>query len=333
MRDVNDDGRKDIVTVSADRGLVYALFALEDGTFEGPQSMDMAGPAASVTVADLNGGGITVGPIHFKDGYKLAAWIFGIAMMLCFWLSIWRVREKPHDATKEVPFKFWEAFRHCLKNPAFIPYVFSVSFFRVAVDVLVAMIPFMVVVIMGFTEDIAGFLQGGIVIFALPLFAVVYKMSARIGKKKIFLLSQLWFAAVLPFLVTMKHFPVFGWAANAIVGGRLNDGAVILIHLCVIFVFATFPIASVFVLPRAIFADIIDLDAKRTGYRREAMYNGMEGLLTKFAAGIATVIAPLLLKYFGDTVDNPWGILLAGPVAGVFLVMGWWSFRFYPIEK
>jgi Na+/melibiose symporter-like transporter len=333
IRDVNFDDLKDIVTVDRSNGAVIALLAQEDGTYGEAQTLPMSGAGWSVTVADLDGGGLNVGPFHFSDGYKLAAWVFGIAMMLFFWLSVVFVREKPHNPAKDVPFKFWEAFRHCLQNPAFIPYVFSVSFFRVAVDILVAMIPFMVTVIMGYKENIAGLLQGGIVLAALPLFAVVYKAAAKYGKKQIFLLSQLVFAVCLPLLVTMKHFPIFGWLANAIAGGDLSEGVVILIHLCVIFLFATFPIAAVFVLPRAVFADIIDLDHERTGYRREAMYNGMEGLLTKFAAGIATVVAPLLLMYGGDTVDHPWGILLAGPVAGVFLLFGYVAFRTYPIEK
>ena len=56
-------------------------------------------------------------------------------------------------------------------------------------------------------------------------------------------------------------------------------------------------------------------------------------MITKFAAGLATVIAPMMLKYFGDTPDHPGGIILIGPVAGVLLFAGWVAFKFYPIEK
>lgn len=282
-------------------------------------------------------GGLDVGPFHFPDGYKFAGWIFGIAMMLFFWLSVLKVKEKPYTKSKQVPYKFWEAFGHCLKNPAFIPYVVSVSFFRVAIDVLVAMIPFMVIVVMGFGEDVAGYLQGGIIILSLPFFAMIYKISVKKGKKKVYLFSQLLFALVLPFLITMKSFPFFGWLADWLIklfgAGPLGDGSIVLIHVCCLFMFALIPIATIFVLPRAMFADIVDLDAERTGYRREAMYNGMEGLITKFAAGLATVIAPLMLKYFGDTADNPGGIIYSGPVAGFLLFLGYLAFKKYPIEK
>lgn len=295
---------------------------------------DVAGMmVATVLLGLMIAAGESGGLWLFPDGYKCGAWIIGLGMMICFWIAVAKVREKPHHTGKEVPFKFWEACRHCLRNPAFLPYVIAVSFFRLAADLLVAMIPFMVTVIMGFKEDVAGYLQGGIVVAALPLFPIVYKASAKYGKKKIFRSSQIVFILMLPLLATMKHFPIFGWAANLISGGGMSAGAISLFHVSALFLVAAYPISVLFVLPRAVLTDIIDLDAEHTGYRREAMYNGMEGLLTKFAAGIATIVAPMLLAFGGDTADRPWGILLTGPIAGFFLVLGYLSFRYYPIRK
>ena len=336
LNDLDDDGVPDLAAANLHDVNVSLRVGVGDRTFEELQLVPMAGPVFDLKVADLDGGGVTVGPIHFKDGYKFAAWILGIAMMLFFWISVLRVREKPVTEAKIVPYKFWEAFGYCLKNPAFWPYVASVSFFRVAIDMLVAMIPFMVTVIMGFGEDVAGILQGSIVLGALPLFVLVYKWSSKVGKKKVYLLANLVFALALPFLITMKSFPVLGWFVNWVItslgGPELSYGWVVLSHLAFIFLFVLFPIASVFVLPRALFADIVDKDEELTGYRREAMYNGMEGLITKFAAGLSGILATGLLAV-GDTFDNPWGILLAGPVAGVLLLGGYIAFRRYPIEK
>ncbi|MDP8254264.1 MAG: MFS transporter, partial [Candidatus Alcyoniella australis] len=210
MNDINDDGAPDLAAANFNNENVSLRVSNRDGTFEDLQLVAMAGPIFDLQVADLDGGGVNLGPIHFSDGYKFAAWVLGIAMMLFFWVSVLNVRERPMDASKQVPFKFWEAFGHCLKNPGFWPYVICVSFFRVAIDILVAMIPFMVVVIMGFTEDIAGMVQGAIVIISLPAFVLVYKWSARVGKKKVFLIGNGIFALCLPLLVTMKHFPIFG---------------------------------------------------------------------------------------------------------------------------
>ena len=77
----------------------------------------------------------------------------------------------------------------------------------------------------------------------------------------------------------------------------------------------------------------MDYDEKRTGYRREAMYNGMEGLITKFAAGIAAALVPLMLEYMGDTRELPWGIISAGPICGLFFCLAWQAFRRHPFDS
>jgi len=63
------------------------------------------------------------------------------------------------------------------------------------------------------------------------------------------------------------------------------------------------------------------------------MYNGMEGLITKFAAGVAGAFVPLLVTHLGDTQSKPWGVLAAGPICGFFFVLGWLTFRKHPIDK
>ena len=80
-------------------------------------------------------------------------------------------------------------------------------------------------------------------------------------------------------------------------------------------------------------ADIIDHDETLTGYRREAMYDWMQGLIVKFSAGIAAILAPVSLKFFGDTVENPFGVLVILPFCSVMLLIAWYSFKKFPIEN
>jgi GPH family glycoside/pentoside/hexuronide:cation symporter len=79
-------------------------------------------------------------------------------------------------------------------------------------------------------------------------------------------------------------------------------------------------------------ADVIDEDERRTGLRREAMYFGMQGLLTKVSYGVGPLLATLLFTAFGNTAEQPLGILLCGPAAGVLALLGWVAFRRYPLE-
>ena len=78
-------------------------------------------------------------------------------------------------------------------------------------------------------------------------------------------------------------------------------------------------------------ADLVDYDEKVTGSRREAMYFGMQGLMLKFAIALSALFFGFLLRTFGYSSAEPLGILLLGPVAGVFVLVGLSIFSKYPI--
>lgn len=73
---------------------------------------------------------------------------------------------------------------------------------------------------------------------------------------------------------------------------------------------------------------LLDDDSGRTNARREATYLGA----AHFVEQTATSLAPLLfvvLRLFGDTRADSFGIRLAGPVAGVIVFSGYLLFRRY----
>lgn len=293
---------------------------------------------ASIVVGmlfDHFAGGLTIGPIVLADGYKVGGVIISIMMLFCFWFSVIWVREKPMEQLKPVKFSFLTAARECTKNPAFWPYILTVSFLRLGIDVLVAIIPFMVVRLMGFGEGIAGALQGTIIIVAALFFPLTAHWANKYGKKKVFSVALIWFALQIPFLALALHFPFVGYVASGVAGLFgivMSHGQIMFAHCVGLFLLLFFPVSAAIVLPRPIYADIMDLDEKLTGYRREAMYNGMEGLITKFAAGLAGAMVPLMVQYLGGTPSHPWGILSAGPFCGFFMLLGWWTFRKHPIH-
>jgi GPH family glycoside/pentoside/hexuronide:cation symporter len=59
------------------------------------------------------------------------------------------------------------------------------------------------------------------------------------------------------------------------------------------------PVGALLVLGRVLIADVIDADFARTGLRREAMYFGMQGLMTKVSFGLGPLIATQLFTIFG----------------------------------
>ena len=282
-------------------------------------------------------GGLSLAGIGFANGFTFLAVIVAVAMCLIIPFSVAFVRENPYSESKNVQLGLVQSMKETFRNPAFPPYVISVSFFRIGVDVIVAAIPFLVTKVLFMGEAVAGALQGVIVLLAAALFPLVSWLSNKYGKRLVYLAGQCSFGTVLPLVGLTTVFPVFGYLLWPIlqafgVSFEHPESGLRFSHSLVVFILATFAVATSYVLPRAIYSDVIDHDEKRTGFRREAMYNGMEGLITKFAAGLAMILLTQLFAWFGSTVDNNLGVLLAGPVAGVLLFLGFIAFLKYPFK-
>ncbi len=94
-----------------------------------------------------------------------------------------------------------------------------------------------------------------------------------------------------------------------------------------------FPAAILMSMYRPIVCEIVDLDEQRVGFRREAMYFGVEGLLTKMADGISAVVAPGLMLVGHLIAPLPFGYVFPFVAATVFMVLAWISFARYPLGK
>ncbi|MCX7943989.1 MAG: MFS transporter [Deltaproteobacteria bacterium] len=283
-------------------------------------------------------GGLNLGLLRIADGYKLLAIIVGIITLICFWLSIRYINETPHNRAKEVPFNFLEAISNTFRNRLFAPYVASVAFFRIGIDSVIISMPYLIVKVLGKKEDLAGAMQGAVIVFSLLLFPIVSKLSTRYGKKLIYNIGLLGFAIGLPLFYFTQSMPFLGSIiinTLSLFGLEFRDPVLSkqIAHITLILLIISFPISTAFVLPRAIFADVVDNDEKETGYRREAMYNGMEGIISKSAAALVPVITTQLFSFFGATTERPVGILLVGPVAGLLVFFGFLSFSKYPLKE
>jgi len=94
-----------------------------------------------------------------------------------------------------------------------------------------------------------------------------------------------------------------------------------------------FPAAILMSMYRPIVCEIVDLDEQRCGSRREAIYFGVEGLLTKGADGVAAVVAPAVMLLGHWLAPPPLGYMVTFSAAGVFMLLGWWVFRYYPLGQ
>jgi len=272
-------------------------------------------------------------------GFQAMAVILAVVALASRYIGLagaWRYTRLDVEPATVSP---WQAFRATLRNDQFLFYLPTFILFNMAISMMTAALPFWAgaVLLRGFPEEIAklesghaatlqvfglevgiatGIIVGlmtaaaiAVVFLALPF---VYRLALRRGKAWVYSRAMLVGALYLPFIAFMGFVPGINTLSQA------------LLFVAGIGV----PMAAVFTFPNAIQADIIDYDAARTGFRREAVYYGAQATLEKIAFAFFPLILAGLLT-LGSTGDNPLGIRLVGPVAGATAFIGFLTFRGY----
>ncbi len=281
-------------------------------------SMGMAGfevlsnIAGAIAAAPLVGlGAVTLMGIGFSNGFEVLA-VASAALSFVAVLSVLTLKE-PEAETPDQEFSFRESLQMSVKNRHFLGYGGLMVGMRVASMSSIVVVPFVGTQLMGLEEGQAALLIAVIIIVATLAFPVVEKLANKYGKATVFRWGAGGFIVVLPLIGTIGLIP----------------GIPVLAHGCILFGLAGFSVATLFVLPRALLADIIDRDAETTGHRREASYTGMSGVVEKVGEALATGLVGVLFQYFGNSTAEPMGIRLVGLCAAVAVGTGLWAFSSY----
>jgi len=270
--------------------------------------------------------GVTLLGIHIPSGIQLMAIISSVLLLVMFWIPLVNIREEPYSKKKAVPKGLFKGIAVAFRNPAFRTYLAMAALIQMGLTIVVATMPYMATQVLeapkggtgliphGSGESWAGYLQGGVVLLAALLIPLVNILVPRFGKKKLFVATGIMMTVLL---------------LAAPIAGLFPDPA---IPALVIFGLLAFPVATALVLPNAIYADVVDFDAERSGIRREGIYTGATALVTKAAIGLsqASVVGLLAL---GNTRGDSRGIVLCFPLGAVFVAIGTAWFSRHPIEK
>jgi GPH family glycoside/pentoside/hexuronide:cation symporter len=263
-------------------------------------------------VAKFQGGRALLG-VHFANGFEPQALAIAALAFGFFYLSIAFVRERPHSDGDPPHLPFRAAVTESFRNPAFLPLVIPLSVFLIGVNVVITSVPYLGRAILHASEAEASYGTAAVYLSAGASLPLVGRAAARFGKKRVYSVALLAMALV--------------FAAVPLVAVSPRPTATYLGLMVLLGV----PVGAMLVLGRVLISDVIDADFARTGLRREAMYFGMQGLMTKVSFGVGPLLATQLFANFGNTAEHPLGILLCGPVAGVLGIAGWLAFRRYPL--
>lgn len=243
-------------------------------------------------------------------GFPAMGATLGIIGLLAFWVAIFGIKKRLSTSTESAQINLHQALSATLSNNQFL--VFSLAFilFSLGLNLLTALMPFYVKIILGLNEGMVAIFSG-LVLFSMLISLPLHNwLTTKWGKKWAYSRSMLVLALLFPLLAFVGFLPQASPITQTLI-------LVALIGIA---------LAGQFVFPNAILADVIDFDATKTGLRREAIYYGMQNTLQKFSFAISSLIFGATLSIFGSTIDNPLGIRLIGPIAGLATIAGFMIF-------
>ncbi|MGM0578637.1 MAG: MFS transporter [Myxococcota bacterium] len=303
-----------------------------------------SGLSEGVTILE----GVVDGGVHLT-ALQVIGLLGGLALCL-FFVPLLNIRETERAPRTDKGPGIYRSILSAAKNPAFWPLLGIAAFLQGAALMLVTVLPFLTQQILeaasvgwslaqaelcpgvfrrvldafpaegglfgpGEGGSAQAILFGVLFLGAVVWMPVVSLILKRVSRKRLLLVTGVWFGAVLCALPSVTLFA--DPAIPAIVAMAL----------------LSFPAAVALVLPNVLYGDVVDYDETRTGERREGVYTGSMALVTKTALGAAQGLVVLVLAQFGDSRSDPTGILLVGPVAGVMVFVGVWIFRYFPQEE
>ncbi len=245
-----------------------------------------------------------------RFGFAAMGAVLGAIALLAFWIAILGIKKKlmqPVAArTSASQMNLIQALLTTLKNKQFLVFSIGLILFSLGQNLLTALLPFYVKVILQQSENMVALFTGLVLLSMLLALPVQTILARKLSKKRLYSISMLILGMIFPILAFVGFLPAL-------------DAFWQLIILCLVI---GLPLSGQFVFPNALLADVIDFDETKTGLRREAIYYGMQNTLQKFAFALSSIIFGTTLSIFGAITEQSLGIRLIGPIAGVATLLG-----------
>ncbi|MBI5949440.1 MAG: MFS transporter [Chloroflexi bacterium] len=250
-------------------------------------------------------------------GFQVMAMIMATLALVFRFVALagaWRPAvEAARTASKPPPAEsFWQSIATCMRNDQFVLFLPTYIFYNMGVLMITGVMPFLVKAVLEFENEgtmtaLINAVAIGMLVAVLPLFV---RMAKRHGKRRMYSLGMLYAAVYFPFLFFIGFIP----------------GIPPVVQILIYAAFLGLPLAPLQTFPNALIADLTDYDTLRTGERREGTYYATQAMFEKTASSLAPLLLAILLT-LGSTTENPIGIRLVGPVAGLSTLIGYLAFR------
>lgn len=269
--------------------------------------------------------GLTVVSVRFDSILQLVA-LVGAASSLLLLLPPLFLREAPPQSRRPVPAGLWRGLKSAFGNPAFLTFAGIGGLAQLGLSMLITALPYVSKQILerppgvpglvgaGRGEAWTGYLMGTLVLGTVLWMPLVNRLTRRTSKKRLMVFAGWTLAGVAAGFGALPWFPDPGPAALVITAAL------------------SFPAAVALLVVSPLIADIIDLDERRTGLRREGVFVGGMAVLNKSALGLGNMLVVVLLGV-DERAHQPLGLLLVGPIAALFIVAGTLVFARHSLDS
>jgi GPH family glycoside/pentoside/hexuronide:cation symporter len=311
--------------------LYYVFATLSGGPYEAlfPELARTSGDRVTIVslrfyfgaAGFLVGAGLS-GLIIDAFGFKAMALVMAVIALAARYagmVGVWGRAKRTDVEPAEIPLR--EALGATFSNTQFLIFLPTFVLFQIGFQLLLGVLPYLVDAVLG-AEAALSVLDLRIswkailpvVAFASALAAAVpfAAVARRRTKREAYSAAMLGAGILFPILAFAGFLPGIPEALQLVAAVAVVSA----------------PVAGVYLFPAALTADIADYDTVRTGLRREGMYFGTQNFVEKTSTA-ATPLILISLLTLGNSADDPLGIRLVGPVAGLFILAAYVVFRFY----
>jgi GPH family glycoside/pentoside/hexuronide:cation symporter len=217
--------------------------------------------------------------------------LFAGAMML---IPVLAINEKDYSDSKPTHLPLWPAIVKTFENKNFKYYLISDFSYYMALSIISSGLLYFVTVLLGLPATRGGVMMGVMVLTSLLFYPVIIYLSKKIGKKPIVMFSFGLLSLIFVAIFFLGKFPIS------------PDAQIYALVLC-----ASFPLASLGILPNAILAEIAERDAQLTGENREGMFFAVKYLFVKLGQSLGIALFAFLTIY-GKDPGHDYGLRLNG---------------------
>lgn len=217
-------------------------------------------------------------------------------------VPVFFIDEKKYCFGKPSHLKIFPAIQQALQNKNFVYYLSADFSWSMALYIIVSGLLYFLTVLCSGKEEEGFYLMVSMVLGSLVFYPFINLFANKVGKKKVLLFSFVLLGILFLCIYYLGKFPI-------------NP----LLQMYLLVIGASFPLATLGILPPAILAEIAEEEAKRTGENREGLYFAVKYFFVKLGQTFGIGVFAFLTLY-GKDPGNDLGLRLNG-ICGFILCM------------